>query len=499
MEKTYIAIDLKSFYASQECIERGLNPLTTNLVVADQSRTEKTICLAVSPSLKSFGIPGRPRLFEVVQKVAHANALRRPKGGFTGKSCQLEELQKDNRLEIDYIVAKPRMGHYLECSNRIIGIYLKYVAPEDLHVYSIDEVFIDATHYLKHSGLDAHGFARKMIADVLEQTGITATAGIGTNLYLCKVAMDIVAKKMSPDKDGVRIAFLDEMAYRRQLWDHKPLTDFWRVGRGYAGKLHKHGMYTMGDIARCSLGKAGEFYSEDLLYKLFGVNAELLIDHAWGYEPCTMADIKAYRPSTNSMSSGQVLTDPYPWDKARIVIREMADQVAMELVEKGLVTDQLTVTVGYDVENLLDADRRKRYQGPVTTDVYGRQVPKHAHGTANLPRFTASARLIAEAVVELYDRITDPALLVRRLTVNVNRLVAESSCLGYNGSEQMNLFEDPCQQQQTEERLQREKRRQQAVLNIRKKFGKNAILKGMSLQEGATAQQRNGQIGGHKE
>ncbi len=499
MKKTYIAIDLKSFYASQECIERGLDPLTANLVVADLSRTEKTICLAVSPALKSFGVPGRPRLFEVVQKVAQANALRRPKGGFTGKSYLLEELQKDRSLEIDYVVAKPRMGHYMECSNRIVGIYLKYVAPEDLHVYSIDEVFIDATHYLKNSGLDAHGFARKMIADVLEQTGITATAGIGTNLYLCKVAMDIVAKKMPPDKDGVRIAFLDEMAYKKQLWEHQPLTDFWRVGPGTARKLQKHGMRTMGDVARCSLGKPGEFYSEDLLYKLFGVNAELLIDHAWGYEPCTMADIKAYKPTTNSMSSGQVLTEPYPWDKARIVIREMADQMALELVEKGLVTDQITVTVGYDIENLQDSDRRRQYKGDVTTDHYGRQVPKHGHGTTNLPRLTASARLIAEAVVALFDRITDPALLVRRLNVTVNRLVAETACMGYNGSEQLNLFEEPGAQQQTDEELQREKRRQQAVLDIRKKFGKNAILRGMSLQDGATARQRNGQIGGHKE
>ncbi len=497
MDRTYIAIDLKSFYASQECIERGLDPLTTNLVVADQSRTEKTICLAVSPALKSFGIPGRPRLFEVVEKVQQANALRRPKGGFIGKSYLLEELQRDTALEIDYIVAKPRMGHYMECSQRILGIYLQYVAPEDIHVYSIDEVFIDATHYLKHSGLDAHGFARKMIADVLENTGITATAGIGTNLYLCKVAMDIVAKKMPPDQAGVRIAFLDELSYRRQLWEHRPLTDFWRVGPGYARKLAKHGMYTMGDIARCSLGKPGEFYSEDLLYKLFGVNAELLIDHAWGYEPCTMADIKAYKPTTNSMSSGQVLTEPYPADKARIVIREMADQIALELVEKGLVTDQLTVTVGYDVENLLDENRRKSYHGPVVTDYYGRQVPKHAHGTANLPRLTASARMITEAVVALFDRIVDGSLLVRRMNVSVNKLVAENSCLEYNGSEQLDLFAktDP---KQEEEALQREMRRQRAVLDIRKKFGKNAILKGNSLQEGATAQTRNGQIGGHK-
>ncbi len=498
MEKTYIAIDLKSFYASQECIERGLDPLTTNLVVADEGRTEKTICLAVSPALKAFGIPGRPRLFEVVQKVAQANALRRPRGGFTGRSYLAEELRRDPALEIDYIVAKPRMAHYLECSNRIIGIYLKYVAPEDIHIYSIDEVFIDATPYLRYSGLDAHQFARKMIADVLTNTGITATAGIGTNLYLCKIAMDIVAKRMQPDKDGVRIAFLDEMGYRRQLWDHRPLTDFWRVGRGTARRLAKHGMYTMGDIARCSLGKPGEFYSEDLLYKLLGVNAELLIDHAWGYEPCTMADIKAYKPSTSCMSSGQVLSEPYAADKGRLVIREMADQMAMDLVDKGLVTDQVVVTVGYDVENITDPDRLRHYRGEICTDLYGRAVPKHAHGTVNLDRRTASARLITQAVVELYDRIVDPDLLVRRLNVTVNRLLAEAEDMGYNGSEQLTLFEPPQQQAQQEKDLEREKRRQQAVLGIRKKFGSNAILKGMNLQEGATATERNGQIGGHK-
>ncbi len=498
MNKTYIAIDLKSFYASQECIERGLDPMTTNLVVADESRTEKTICLAVSPALKSFGIPGRPRLFEVVQRVAQANALRRPREGFTGKSYMLPELQGDPNLEIDYIIAKPRMSHYMECSHRIMDIYLKYVAPEDIHVYSIDEVFIDATHYLKHSGLNAHDFCRKMIADVLENTGITATAGIGTNLYLCKIAMDIMAKKMQPDKDGVRIAFLDEMTYKQQLWDHKPLTAFWRVGPGYAKKLARHGIYTMGDIARCSLGRPGEFYSEDLLYKLFGVNAELLIDHAWGVEPCTIADIKAYKPSTNSISSGQVLTCAYESGKARLVTREMADRMSLDLAEKCLVTDQLTLTVGYDVENLLDVDRRARYRGPVTTDHYGRQVPKHAHGTVNLDRKTASTRLITEAVVALFDRIVDPDLLVRRITIAACKLSAEADTMGYNGSEQLDLFAGPEQWQQEDAALEREKRRQQAVLGIRKKFGDNAILKAMNLQDGATARERNGQIGGHK-
>ncbi len=498
MDKTYIAIDLKSFYASQECIERELDPLTTNLVVADLSRTEKTICLAVSPALKSFGIPGRPRLFEVVQKVAQVNALRRPKGGFTGKSCDLTQLQADKGLEVDYIVASPRMGHYMECSNRIVSIYLKYVAPQDIHVYSVDEVFIDATPYLKYSGLSAHEFARKLIADVLESTGITATAGIGTNLYLCKVAMDIVAKKMPADSDGVRIAALDEMEYRRVLWEHRPLTDFWRVGKGTAQKLEKHGLYTMGDIARCSLGRPGEFYSEDLLYKLFGINAELLIDHAWGIEPCTMADIKAYKPSANSMSSGQVLSDPTPAATARLIVREMADQMSFALLDKGLVTDQITLTLGYDVENLQDPQRNKAYGGEVTTDFYGRKVPKHAHGTENLSRQTASARMITEATMTLFDRIADPRLLLRRLTLCANRLVAESEVSPYRQVQQLDLFADEKKQQAEMERLEREKRRQKAVLDIRKKYGKNAIVKGMNLQEGATAMERNGQIGGHK-
>ncbi len=498
MGKTYIAIDLKSFYASQECVERGLDPLTTNLVVADKSRTEKTICLAVSPSLKAFGIPGRPRLFEVVEKVSQANALRRPKEGFVGKSWDANALKADPRLQIDYIVAPPRMARYMACSQKVIAIYLKYVAPQDIHVYSVDEVFIDATPYLKYSGLDAQGFARRMITDVLENTGITATAGIGTNLYLCKVAMDIVAKRMKPDADGVRIACLDERSYREQLWEHQPLTDFWRVGRGYAKKLASYGIHTMGDIARCSLGKPGEFYSEDLLYKLFGVNAELLIDHAWGMEPCTMAHIKAYRPSTTCMSSGQVLCDPYPVQKARLVVREMADQMTLELVEKGLVTDQIVLTVGYDVENLLDPNRASSYKGPVTRDHYGRAVPKHAHGTVNLGCSTASTRLVTQAVMELFDRIADTSLLVRRLNLTANHLVGEGINRGYNGSEQLSLFDAPDRQDRENAILEREKRRQQAVVRIRRKYGKNAILKGMNFLEGATAAQRNGQIGGHK-
>ena len=390
-EKTYIAIDLKSFYASQECIERGLDPLTTNLVVADASRTEKTICLAVSPSMKAFGIPGRARLFEVVQKMKEVNALRREKAPgkvFTGSSYDARELQENPNLEIGYITAPPRMSHYMECSTQIYNVYLKYVAPEDIHVYSIDEVFIDATPYLKTSGLTGREFARKIIRDVLETSGITATAGIGTNLYLCKVAMDIVAKHTQPDEYGVRIAELDEMKYRRQLWDHKPLTDFWRVGRGYAKKLQKCGLHTMGDVARCSLGGPGDFHNEDLLYKLFGVNAELLIDHAWGYEPCTIADIKAYKPQSNSLGSGQVLCDPYTAEKGKLVAREMTDLLVLDLVDKGLVTNQLVLTVGYDIENLTDPNRAKHYRGEVTTDPYGRKIPKHAHGTANLELIT---------------------------------------------------------------------------------------------------------------
>ena len=500
-QKTYIAIDLKSFYASQECIERGLDPLTTNLVVADVSRTEKTICLAVSPSLKAYGVSGRARLFEVVQRMKEVNALRRtqaPGREFTGSSYDANELKRDPSLEIGYITAPPRMAHYMECSTRIYNVYLKYVAPEDIHVYSIDEVFIDATPYLKSSGLTGREFARKIIRDVLETSGITATAGIGTNLYLCKVAMDIVAKHTEPDEYGVRIAELDEMDYRRQLWDHRPITDFWRVGRGYAKRLEKCGIYTMGDVARCSLGKPGEFYCEDLLYKLFGVNAELLIDHAWGYEPCTIADIKAYKPESSSLGSGQVLCDPYPADKGKLVTREMTDLLVLDLVDKGLVTDQMVLTVGYDIENLTDPDRRKAYKGEVTTDHYGRKVPKHAHGTVNLGRKTSSTRLITEAVMELYDRIVDPDLLVRRINIVACNILTEREAAAEQSFCQLDMFADTAAQEAQEAEMEREKRRQQAVLAIRKKYGKNAILKGMNLEEGATAQKRNAQIGGHK-
>lgn len=503
--RTYIAIDLKSFYASVECKERNLNPMTTNLVVADKSRTEKTICLAVSPSLKSFGLPGRPRLFEVVQKIREANSVRKwkvPKRTFAGSSYDYEELQSDPSLEIDYIVAPPRMAHYIEYSTRIYNVYLKYIAHEDIHTYSIDEVFMDVTNYLQSYNMTPRELAMTIIQDVLRTTGITATAGIGTNMYLCKVAMDIVAKHIEPDKDGVRIAELDEMSYRRLLWSHRPLTDFWRVGRGYAKKLEDHGLYTMGDIARCSIGKSSDYYNEELLYKLFGINAELLIDHAWGYEPCTIEHVKAYKPETNSICSGQVLKYPYDAEQARLVVREMVDLMVLDLVDKGLVTNQIVLTVGYDIENLTNAERRKRYNGEVTTDHYGRKIPKHAHGTKNLDRLTSSATLITNAALELYDRIVDKNLLVRRITVTANNLVDESGAEEKDCCEQLNLFTnyeaDKKKKAQEEAFFEKEKRKQKAVLDIKKKFGKNAILKGMSLQEGATAKDRNGQIGGHK-
>ncbi len=504
-DRTYLAIDLKSFYASVECRERGLDPLTTNLVVADASRSEKTICLAVSPSLKACGIPGRARLFEVVEKVREMNARRRqcaPGRQFTGASVDAEELRADPSLAIDYIAAPPRMAHYIACSTAVYRVYLKYVAPEDIHVYSVDEVFMDVTAYLKTSRLTARDFAQTIIRDVFRTTGITATAGIGANLYLCKVAMDIMAKRAAPDADGVRIAELDEQSYRRLLWTHRPLTDFWRVGRGYAKKLEAHGLFTMGDAARCSLGGSKDYCNEDLLYKLFGVNAELLIDHAWGWEPCTMADIKAYKPSANSLGSGQVLQCPYTAEKAKLIVREMTDLLALELVDKGLVTDQMVLTVGYDVENLNDPKRSRAYSGPVTTDYYGRRVPKHAHGTANLGRPTASARRIMDAVTALYDRIVAPDLLVRRINLTANHVVDETAVSREDPGEQLDLFTDYAaeQKKRAEEHaaLERERRRQKAILSIKKKYGKNAILKGMDLEEGATTLDRNRQIGGHR-
>ena len=504
-QKWYIAIDLKSFYASVECIERELDPMTTNLLVADASRTEKTICLAVSPSLKSYGIPGRPRLFEAVQKVKEANALRRMKAPgqqFVGKTWDAKQLDANPGLAIDYITAPPRMAHYMEHSARIYEIYLQFVAPEDIHVYSIDEVFMDATPYLKTYGLTAHELAVKIIQEVLRQTGITATAGIGTNLYLCKVAMDIVAKHQQPDADGVRIAQLNERSYRELLWDHRPLTDFWRIGRGYERKLEKNGMFTMGDVARCSVGNPNEFYNENLLYKLFGVNAELLIDHAWGYESCTIADIKAYKPESNSLGSGQVLHCAYTAQKARLVTREMTDLLVLDLVDKGLVTDQMILTIGYDIENLSDPERCRTYSGPVVTDHYGRKIPKHAHGSVNLPRMNSSTTLITDAVMELYDRIVNPDLLVRRINIVAGRVVPESKARKETAPVQLNLFYDAEAEKRREEAeeaaLEREKRRQKAVITIKKKYGKNAIIKGMNLEEGATAMDRNRQIGGHK-
>lgn len=501
----YIAIDLKSFYASVECIERDLNPLTTHLVVADTKRTEKTICLAVSPSLKAYGISGRARLFEVVQKVKEVNARRRaqaPNGQFTGSSYHAPALAEHPELELAYIAASPRMAFYIEYSTRIYNTYLKYIAPEDIHVYSIDEVFLDVTHYLDTYRMTPRELAAKIMQDVLDSTGITAAAGIGSNLYLCKVAMDIVAKHVEPDRNGVRIAELNEMTYRRLLWNHRPLTDFWRVGRGYQKKLESVGLYTMGDIARCSLGKEQDYHNEDLLYQLFGVNAELLIDHAWGWEPTTIDLIKAYRPENNSICSGQVLQCPYDFDKGRLIVREMADLLALELVEKRLVTDQMTLTIGYDRDNLTDPEVRSSYRGEVTTDRYGRKVPKHAHGTVNLDCRTSSTQLITDAVLELYDRIVNPRLSIRRVTINANHLTDESETAVAESYEQLNLFTDYTalekEKEEEEARRSKERKLQEAMLTVKKKYGKNAILKGMNLQEGATTLERNRQIGGHK-
>ena len=504
-EHCYVAIDLKSFYASVECRERGLDPLTTNLVVADPERTEKTICLAVTPALRAYGISGRARLFEVVERVRAVNAerLRRAPGGrFTGSSSDAAELASHPEYALDYIVATPRMAYYLEYSSQIYEIYLNYIAPEDMHVYSIDEVFMDVSTYLHTYRKTPRELATEMIRSVYRETGITATAGIGTNLYLCKIAMDILAKHARPDADGIRIAELDERSYRQKLWTHRPLTDFWRVGPGYARKLQEQGMYTMGDIARCSIGKPDDYYSEELLYKMFGVNAELLIDHAWGWEPCTIPEIKAYKPESNSIVSGQVLQYPYEYEKARMVVREMTDLLALDLVDKGLVTDQLVLTVGYDIENLMDPERRNRYRGEVTVDRYGRRVPKHAHGTANLERQTASSSILIQAILDLCDRILNKELLVRRITVTANHLIQEEKVQKKESYEQLSLFTDYAaenkEKEQEEAMLEKEKRLQQAMLDIKKKYGKNALLKGVNLREGATGRERNDQIGGHK-
>ena len=502
-ERTYICCDLKSFYASVECIERGLNPLDTNLVVADLSRTEKTICLAVTPSLKAYGISGRARLFEVIQRVKEVNIQRQrnaPGRQFNGASSHDPEVRQNPSLALDYVVAPPRMAHYIDWSTRVYSVYLKHVAPEDIYSYSIDEVFIDATSYLQTYHLSAREFTRKIILDILQTTGITAAAGIGTNLYLAKIAMDIGAKHVPADEYGVRIAELDEMGYRRSLWTHRPLTDFWRVGKGYAAKLEAHGLYTMGDIARCSIGKPTDSHNEELLYKLFGVNAELLIDHAWGWEPCTLADIRDYKPENKSIVSGQVLPCPYDFQKARLVVREMADALALDLVDKGLVTNQLVLTVGYDRENLGDPQWSRNYQGPVTTDRYGRHIPKHAVGTENFP-YTSSASDLLKAATALYDRIVDPDLLVRRLSISANKLLDEASVPKGGEAEQLDLFTDYAakerQEQADEAAHTRERKIQETMLGIKKRYGKNAILKGMNLEEGATAKDRNQTIGGH--
>lgn len=483
--RQYIAIDLKSFYASVECVDRGLDPLTTNLVVADVSRTEKTICLAVSPSLKSYGIPGRARLFEVVQKVKAVNEQRRrlaPGWRLAGGSTDNNAVQANPSLALEYITAPPRMRRYMEVSTKVYGVYLKYIAPEDIHVYSCDEVFIDATAYLGTYRCSARELAVRMVRDVLSTTGITATAGVGTNLFLAKVAMDVEAKRCTADKDGVRIAELDEMSFRRKYWDHRPLTDFWRIGHGLAARLESNFMYTLGDVARCSVN------CEARLYKLFGVNAELLIDHAWGWEPCTIAQIKAYKPSVGSISTGQVLSSAYTFDKAKLVVREMTDNLVLDLVSKKLVTDRMTLMIGYDIENLTDERRRLAYTGPVEKDWYGREVPKPSHGTIRLARRTSSTEQITDAVMRLFDRVADRKLLVRRMNVIAENTVDEASA-----GIQLDIFED-CREDDGKER-----RRQEAILAIKKKYGKNAILKGMNFEDGATARDRNRQVGGHKE
>lgn len=498
--RSYIAIDLKSFYASVECIERGLDPLTTNLVVADESRTEKTICLAVSPSLKAYGVGGRARLFEAIQKVWEVNNERRllvPGRKFTGKSTDDKAIQAHPEWEIDFIRATPRMAYYIDYSTRIYQIYLKYIAPEDIHVYSIDEVFMDVTDYLATYKMTPHELTVTIIRDVLKQTGITATAGIGTNLYLCKIAMDIVAKHIPADKDGVRIAELDEISYREKLWNHKPLTSFWRIGHGIATKLAQHGLDTMGKVARCSLE------NEDLLYKLFGINAELIIDHAWGWEPVTIDYIKAYKPETNSMSSGQVLTEPYTFEKARNVVMEMADSISLDLVDKRLVTDQLVLTVSYDRESLTRPEVAEQYHGDIVMDYYGRAVPKHAHGTVNLQYASSSSEEIIEAVMSLYDKIVNQSLLIRRLNISTNHIVREDIMeKKANEPVQLDLFTDyEAKAKEEEERnakRARERKMQEALLSIKHRYGKNAILKGTSYAEGATARDRNEQIGGHK-
>ena len=506
MQKQYVAIDLKSFYASVECTERGFDPLDANLVVADESRTDKTICLAVSPALKAHGISGRARLFEAKQRIREVNRerlLHAPGHRFTGKSIYASELERDPSLELDFVVATPRMHYYMDYSRSVVEIYLRHVSPEDLLVYSVDEVFIDATPYLLRDGLSAHDFAMQLIREVMEETRITATAGIGTNMYLAKIAMDIVAKRMPADKDGVRVAELDEKSFREKLWCHTPLTDFWRVGRGIARKLETYGMHTMGDVARCSVGKPTDYHNEDLLYRLFGVNAELLIDHAWGWEPTEIRDCKSYVPETKSLSQGQVLSRPYTAAEGRVVVQEMADQLSMDLVRKGLYTDQVVLDIGYDVENLTDARRAEAYRGEIVSDGYGRKAPKPVHGSQNLGRHVASTDRIVEAVRGIFDRIADETLLMRRFSVAVcNLLSADEIRERERQPKQLDLFgqAEARETARAEENaaLEKETRRQKALLNIRDKYGKNAVVKGLNLKEGATAIERNSQIGGHK-
>ena len=494
-KKIYAAIDLKSFYASVECVARGLDPLTTNLLVADVSKTEKTICLAVTPSLKAHGISGRARLFEAVQQVKIANAQRKAKlrgKDFTGSSYDDTELKKNPYLAIDYIAAPPRMALYRECSAKIVATYLKYVSMDDIYPYSIDEVFIDITHYLDAYKMNAHDFVTMLIRDILNTYGVTATAGIAENMYLCKVALDITAKHIPPDKDGVRIAQLDMMTYRRTLWTHRDLTDFWMVGSATAKRLNKLGLFTMGDVARCSL------MDEERLYKEFGKNAVYLIDQAWGREPVDIPTIKAYKPESTSTSSGQVLTRPYTFDETRIIIMEMVDKLVLELVEKGLTTDQIVLMVGYDIENLTDPKRRAAYTGEITTDHYGRQVPKHARGTANMGKHTSSTKLITEKTLELFERIVNKKLLTRRLTITANHLLTEEEAKANAGAEQLTLFDMVEDIEKKDADEEKEKRMQKAILDIKNRFGPNAVMKGTSYQDAATGIERNESIGGHK-
>lgn len=498
MEKVYMCIDLKSFYASVECIERGLDPLNTNLVVADESRTEKTVCLAITPSLKQYGLGGRARLFEVIQKVKSINYERRKNNNykkFNSKSFLDSELKKDRTLELDFIIAPPQMKKYMKYSTNIYKIYLKYLAPEDIFVYSIDEVFCDITTYLSMYQMTAKELVSKIIKDVYDTTGITATAGIGTNMYLAKVCMDIVAKHTEPNEIGVRIAEIDEMSYRKLLWNHKPLTSFWRVGKGIADKLEKNGLYTMGDVARCSLN------NENLLYKLFGVNAELLIDHAWGWEPTTIEEVKAYKPERNSISSGQVLHSPYKYENAKLIVREMIDLLSLDLTDKHLVTKQLVLDIGYDIENLTNPAIKKMYNGEITIDNYGREVPKHSHGTINLDYNTSSSKVLSKKCIELYDRIVNKNLLIRKINITACNIIDEDIVEKEVVHEQLNLFsssDDSEQKIEDKKRQKEDNKLQHVLLDIKNKYGKNSILKGMNLEEGGTTIDRNNQVGCHK-